>query len=324
MALVIFIGFLRGLSILRVMLYVLVAATVGILANGLRVGLIGIWTKYYGMESFHGPFDIFYSTFVFLAGFIVLGTLMRMVGKGRERKTLAVQNLSVKGGEAAFALKNKVNKAAFGVGVALLLATWAFPSFVHPVNIAVERDLNKFPLGVGSWQGRDVETLGEPYEKSVRFDSVLKRVYQDPKGNRVSLFIGYINSQGKDREIDDQPEGILVDSVSKFDVKSESADDLILEAVEYIIGHERHKAIYCYYVNGRILNHRYKAKIATILSGLFQRKTNAAIILVSFSNGNGSPAWSDETAARNFIGELVPVVQTYMGETAVIEGLPVS
>jgi len=315
MALVIFMGFLRSLSFLMVLIYVVIAAAAGVLANGLRIGLIGIWTKYFGTESFHGPFDVFYSTFVFLAGMIVMGALMHILERGRDKKNKPVHNLSAKGADVAFILHPAVNRTAFGFAVVLLLGTWAFPSFVRPVSIAVERDLNKFPLAMGSWQGREVETLGEPYEKPVGFDSVLMRVYQDPIGNRVSLFIGYVDSQRKDLEIDDQPAGISVDRVSKFDVQFESADDLSLEAVEYDVGHTRHKAIYCYYVNGRIVNHRYKAKIVTILSGLLHHKTNAAIILVSFNKENGSSGWSDETAARKFVGELIPVIKTYMGET---------
>ncbi len=312
MALVIFMGFLRSFSFLRVLIYVVVAAAVGILANGLRIGLIGIWTKFFGADSFHGPYNLFYSTFVFLAGFIVLGILMHTAEKGRERKKGAVQHLSVKGGKVALTLDPKVNRIAFAVAVVLLLSTWAFPSFVRPVSITVERDMNEFPLRISSWQGRDVETLKEPYEETWGFDSLLKRIYQDPFGNRVNLFIGYLDSQRKDREIDDQPKGILVNSVSKFDVEFESADDLSLEALEYNVDNAKHEAVYFYFVNGRIISHRYKARIATILSKLQHRKTNAAIILISFSKKNGSPNWSDEEVARKFIGELIPVVQTFL------------
>lgn len=43
-ALVIFWGYLRNFSLFNMGLSILIAASAGIMANGLRVGLIGVWT----------------------------------------------------------------------------------------------------------------------------------------------------------------------------------------------------------------------------------------------------------------------------------------
>lgn len=51
---------------------VTVAIIIGILANGVRIGLIGFWAYYFGGLDIHGPFHIFQGLFVSVVGFIFL------------------------------------------------------------------------------------------------------------------------------------------------------------------------------------------------------------------------------------------------------------
>lgn len=60
---------------------VVLAVVIAILANGLRVALIGVWT-YYGGSVLHGPFQIFQAMFVAWIGFVALFVGAWCLGKG--------------------------------------------------------------------------------------------------------------------------------------------------------------------------------------------------------------------------------------------------
>ena len=67
-------------------LIVLGAFLVGLFSNGLRVSLIGYWTKYHPDGPLHGPFDIFYVSFILIFGLVFFGLqtmLSRRWSKGK-------------------------------------------------------------------------------------------------------------------------------------------------------------------------------------------------------------------------------------------------
>lgn len=309
-ALVLFVGYLEQMKYLKIMLLMLLAVVVGIIANGLRVGLIGLWTMYFGSESFHGPFDIFYSTFVFLIGFIVIWLVMPVLKKKETHASSIHQNAHEK---ADFTKYDKKRTAgACGVALGILILTWIVTANANPVIIPVEKDLNNVPLAIGSWQGKDVAVLGEPYESAQVYDSVIKRVYRDTQGKEVNLFIGYLNSQKKDREIHLYPGGKLETNSVEIDVTGQSNETFRLRSSKYAVGGTWRKAIYFYCINGNIINHRYKAKIDSILSGLIYQKTNASIVIISFQQNGPEAIPEVEKEALKLTEELIFVMQAYM------------
>jgi EpsI family protein len=309
-ALVLFVGYLEQMRYWKIMLLMLIAVVVGIMANGLRVGLIGLWTMYFGTESFHGPFDIFYSSFVFLVGFIVIGLVMPIMKRKEKQQVPTHQKLHVKVDATNYSKKRTASACAAAFGI--LILTWIVTAFANPVMMPVEKDLNNVPLAVGNWQGRDVETLGEPYERAEGYDSVLRRVYRDNRGKEINLFIGYLNSQKKGREIHLYPGGKLETNNSETDVTRQGNETYRLRTSAYKVDSTGRKAIYFYSVNGNITNHRYKAKLASMIEGILSQKTNAAVIIVSYAaNGNNEDP-EIEKAALQLTGELIPLIQAVL------------
>jgi len=64
------------------------AVSVAILANGLRVGLIGVWVQYYGHYALHGPFHIFQGMVVAWIGFVAIFAAVWLMGIQRNHKEL--------------------------------------------------------------------------------------------------------------------------------------------------------------------------------------------------------------------------------------------
>lgn len=311
MALVIFWGYLRNLSLFNMMLSIFIAAAAGILANGLRVGLIGVWTKYYGTESFHGPFDIFYSTFVFLAGVIFLMAVLPMLQKKESPQKIHQPDVN----SARRDDKDFINKRitfASGSALAVLLPTLSALLFVHPSIVAVDMNLTDFPRTIAGWQGEDVDRLGEPFDQAADYDSVLRRVYRDQNGNSINLFMGYMSEQQRGREIYNGPRSVELENAAEMRVSGGTSGPINLKTAGYYVGKVTKKAIYFYCIDGKIIGSRYMAKIYSLLHGIMYQKTNAAVIVASFSTVEGSPAFSDEAASHNFVGELIPAVQAYL------------
>ncbi len=322
-ALVIFWGYLRNFSLFNMGLSIVIAAAAGILANGLRVGLIGLWTKYFGTESFHGPFDIFYSTFVFLAGIIILVLILPKLQRKEAIKTIQEPVARTAGLEDEGVVKKRMTWAS-GFAFVVLVPSLLMLSFIRPAVVTVDRDLLGFPLTVAGWQGEDVARLGEPFEQAADYDSVLRRVYRDSQGNDVNLFIGYLNSQRKNREIHQTPKAIQLEYASNMEVGAGTSAAFNVRGVEYHSGSATRKAVYFYHVNGRIIGSRYMAKIASMLYGIIHQKTDAAIIMVSFRKDGGTGS-TDENAVKNFVVELIPAVRIFMMEKpSVVSGLTVS
>lgn len=312
-ALVLFVGYLEQMRYWKIMMLMLIAVVVGITANGLRVGLIGLWTMYFGTESFHGPFDIFYSSFVFLVGFIVIWLVMPILKKQEKQQASIDQNGHVKVGAPKYDRKRTAR--ACGVAFGILILTWIVTTYANPVVNLVEKDLNNVPLAVGDWQGRDVETLGEPYERAEGYDSVLKRVYRDTRGKEINLYIGYLNSQKKGREIHLYPGGKLETNNSEIVVTRQGNEAYKLRTSAYKVDSTGRRAIYFYAVNGNIINHRYKAKLASMVEGMLSQKTNAAVIIVSYAADNKYEESETEKAVLQLTGELIPLLQAVLVTT---------
>ena len=64
-------AFMTYRSASKKVLIALVALLVGLFLNGLRVTLIGYWTKYQPEGPLHGPFDLFYVSFILFFGLIL-------------------------------------------------------------------------------------------------------------------------------------------------------------------------------------------------------------------------------------------------------------
>lgn len=80
-------GIMTKKSPLKRIYLVLIAFGIGILANGLRVGLIGIWSAYKTGGSLHGPSDIFYVSFIFFFGMGLLILINNLMDRPSKRRT---------------------------------------------------------------------------------------------------------------------------------------------------------------------------------------------------------------------------------------------
>jgi hypothetical protein len=61
-------------------------------------------------------------------------------------------------------------------------------------------------------------------------------------------------------------------------------------------------------VGGKVVNHKYEAKIRTMIEGLFSGKTNAAVVIASCVTSESAGKSNHEKATRILIRSAIPEV----------------
>jgi EpsI family protein len=307
MTLGVFLGYVTETRWFTKLIFVVMGLIVGIIANGIRVALIGIWTKYFGVESFHGPFDIFYSSFVFFVGLVAIIFVRFVLLKQNREKTTADRNPD----ETNFEVRSdrKYFHLSLIIAAIILASTWTYQALARPLPFHLKKSLDEFALDVKNWEGKSVETLQEPYEIG-NFDMKVRRVYYDQSGNQIKLFIGYLISQEQGENIDHYPYAINQNDTSLVQVQSNSSDIFRIKNTIYQ-SRDGVKQVYFWYdINGRVIGNRFKAKLATIMDAFLKRRTNAAVIILSTDIKEKSQERERENATLQFIKAILPLVQS--------------
>lgn len=306
-----FLGYVTETRWFTKLIFVLMGLVVGILANGIRVALIGIWTRFFGGESFHGPFDIFYSSFVFLFGLVVVIVVKFVLLKHRKEKPATNENQL----ETSFKVPSdrKYFRLSFITATIILVLTWTYQTLARPLPFDLRKSLDELSLDVRHWEGRIVDRLSEPYE-SGNFDVSTKRIYDDRSGNQIKLFIGYLMSQAGGENVDHYPHAINQTDSSTVEIKSNPSGVFRISNAIYQ-GRDRAKEVFFWYdINGRVIADRSRAKLATIEDAFLKRRTNAAVIVVSTDIKGRGREKEGETAVLKFIERILPLIQRSLNE----------
>ncbi len=295
--------------------YIFLAAAIGIFANGLRVALIGIWTLYNtDMASIHGPFELFYVSFILLFGLCLIGATW-----------LFTKNSPAEDGESESELKTpleterKANKFQLLPGItlcAILVITTGLLYFGRATPVYLKADLSSFPKRVGQWHGQDVSDSDWPF-KNHKASSKLKRIYKnDNSAYDIGLYISYFYSQSQGSEIiNDQINWLYYEAKdTRLNVGSNDINIKIGRprglAEQTYKGDER-TFYFWYQIDEKIFTGRYATKIATLLTSIFKRKSNGAMIVVTI-NENGISNAVANGQAINFIQNFFPIIQNYL------------
>jgi EpsI family protein len=278
-------------------LLVAVAIPVAILANGLRVFCIAVLSEFHKGGPLHGPFDVFYVSFIFFFGMAVLVGIDLLLGRGSSR-----------GASGATAPPERVAavtpwnpKVPTLLAVLLLSLAAAYRTFLGPLPVFPARPLVSLALELGEWHGSDADLEGMPYSR-FSADVELKRIYRDRQGNEVKLYIGYFPQQDQDREVVHYRFDPLHWGASRIQLRAGGQTVAVNQVA--VLGADT--VIFWYDVNGRILTSRYASKLATILEGLGRRRTNAGIVVVGAGAVRGRLG---EEAERAFAAAALPAIQ---------------
>ena len=188
-ALAIPLAIMRQRSIWYKILYILFAFAIGIFANGLRVALIGIWTLYNNnLESVHGPFELFYVSFILIFGLTLLIIPSLLSRRKVVSKTSVKEEQPGKSIVPRHSYKFQALPAAIAC-VILFLAGFYIYAY-KPVPVYLAKPLESFPKVIDQWQGEDVNDKDWPFKNHIA-DAKLKRIYRNSSNYNIGLYIAY-------------------------------------------------------------------------------------------------------------------------------------
>jgi EpsI family protein len=309
-------AFLSQQSVLKKCLIVVGAFLVGLFSNGLRVALIGYWTKFYPEGPLHGPFDIFYVSFILIFGlaFFGLPAVLSNQWEKRQGSPRATSQSQVREPSREAWVGTRKQWVAVSAALGILFVANANIYLHSPIPVEPKRDLSQFPMQIGQWEGKDVTDPEWP-AKNLVADQQLRRVYRHPSGDEVGVYIGYFRTQQQGKELIDHRLGWLHLKEEPVFVAQGARGTEIRKGVarglrEQTYEGDRRAFYFWYHMDGRIYLNRHQAKIALMLKNLLTRHSNGALVLVSTENSENSD--SVPSAISGFLQAIVEISSSYL------------
>ena len=286
------------------------AIVIGILANVVRIILIGIWTTYNLGENSHGPNHIFRGLFVSVIGFIFLfitawvfaETSPLSVIKSNTEKRITTSGLTVNA--------QQFNKAWL-IATALLLSIGGYLFLYNPQPIPLKRDLKELPIAIGDWKLADTKYQENPFGVQGADTEVIK-VYKNASGREVKLYIGYFELQRQDKELINYRLQGLYNNTKEIEIPDGSYAKIKVNEAILQNASQNLMVLYWYNINGRIIANNHRAKIITALDGLIHRQTNGAIIMVYANLKDSDDQNRASKDMKEFVEEIIPVIHKHL------------
>jgi EpsI family protein len=184
----------------------------------------------------------------------------------------------------------------------------------HGEPVQLTTPLNSFPQELGSWQGRDVP-IDRDILKVAAVDDYVNRVYRNPDGGAVGLYVGYYKSQ-QTGDVIHSPKNCLPGSgwqpVTAGQLSISLPNGTTAPVNLYVIekGMDRQLVLYWYQSHGRIIASEYWAKIYMVRDALRINRTDSALVRIV------TPFKQDRQAAQSravaFAGQLLTPLQSFI------------
>lgn len=170
--------------------------------------------------------------------------------------------------------------------VGLLAATMLLHLVSYSESVPPSRSLEKFPMLLGSWHGREV-SIDEEMVKALNVDDYLNRTYTDPASpaTPIFLYVGYYRSQRTEEGIHSPKNCLpgsgwepLTNTRLQLPLPNGGAAPVNLYVIQK--GLDRELVVYWYQSNGRIIASEYSAKFHLALDAARYHRTDAALVRV--------------------------------------------
>ncbi|MCJ8502104.1 exosortase W [Desulfatitalea alkaliphila] len=293
----------------RKALVVIASLVIGILANGLRIALIGIYALYNPDAELHGPYETLYVSFIFFFGMIVLVIFNQVLRKLDGKKNEAREQLN--GGDAlddrriSSPAKQSLNgstpkyKTPALVASTLFVLTLGITHLYTPQQVPLKTPLAELPVYISGFTGTALDQFDERL-RPFAADQELMRRYRDNDGSSVELYIGYFESQGRDRKIIDGRRYWMHLEAEKVEI-SKHRPSFFINRSQLRDDQPPSTVYHWYYIDGRIVTNELAGKIITFWSGFAKRKTNGAVVVLRTHN--------DSSQIKAVIEEMVSMIE---------------
>ena len=308
-ALAIPLAYLTQNGVWRKIILITFGVIVGILTNGFRIVLIGIYA-YNGGEVLHGPFHVFQGLFVAVVGYVILfagAVVLKKISPGNAAESAVSANDSHDKVSHNFKFFN----FALILGAVLLVATGCYSYLYDPVPVTIKNASKKLPDQVGEWKV-DNTVKQNNFFKAHGSDSEVEGYYHNASGRTIRVYIGYFETQKQDKEIVGYKNDSLYNNSSEISIPLYSEKNITIRKKVVKEGSDKSLALFWYDLGGKIVTNKYRVKVVSALDGLFHRRTNGAIVVVS--SFIPAPLEAENVLADEigFIRVFLPVLKDYL------------
>ncbi len=295
----------------RRVLLVAGALIIAVLANSLRVALIGVLSYHHISGALHGPMHILHGMFVSVIGFIVLfaGVLLLSEKKSAGIKTGA----DPRSATPAAHIKEKTDRYPIFITALMLLFFGIFLNYFPPSPVKPKLDIKQFPDKIGEWSRLEKAPSG--IVPDIGADHEILRAYRRADGEEMTLYIGYYEQQTQGREmVNDWTKRLHAGSEKKSIAITDNGREMSVR-MNRLTGSapEGSLILFWYDLNGRIVDERMSAMASTAWNGIVRGRTNGGFIAVKRSlktdiGTKNVPGGYEE----DFIAALIPILKEYI------------
>ncbi len=205
----------------------------------------------------------------------------------------------------------------------LLVATTVFLANARRAEVAVTRTtFETFPMHLGPWKAIVDPPLEEDILKVVGVDDYLSRIYYQPDGAAVGLYIGFYGSQRQGDTIHSPLNclpGAGWEPVAEGRLRIANVDgqgrDIIVN--RYIVqkGLERQLVLYWYQAHGRVVASEYTSKLYLIHDAIRLNRTDGSMVrVIAPLKGLHDDGAAAEQLAEEFVRTIFPSLAAYLPE----------
>jgi EpsI family protein len=288
------------------------AVLMAILANGLRVALIGVLAYYDVGGALHGPGHVLHGVFVSFLGFGALfaGAWVlseRPEAAGPHRAAAPSQrDLPAQPAGASTSRRNWWGLTVLFLGVGFYL------QLGEPSAVSLTRDLQAMPMQIGEWVGRDVATSPDYPYRLREVDRELSRIYQREGAPPVRLSVGYFEVQRDRKELVTGEARRFYRSTEAMEVALGGRGRVSVRGAVTGEGSQRTLVVYWYDLNGEIVTHPLLAQAHVAWDVLRHRRSNGALVAFAVPLGGHDDAASGLAEVRRFLEEGAVVLEQWL------------
>ncbi|MBE9529474.1 MAG: exosortase W [Proteobacteria bacterium] len=282
----------------RRVILVVYGLIMAVIANGVRVALIGTLAYYNLSGDLHGPLHTLHAMFVAVAGYVFLFIGVWFLSD-RHKEDDSIVNGQVETSIGTTASKPYA-KVPYIFAVVTLFIFGSIINFNSPMPTPLERPLSSYYSYVPEWSILHNKGAVAPI-KLPGVDAVLLRTFQNESKVKVHLYAGYYEYQVQGKELISYKLNKLHDGASRVLLKSNS-DGKKFEVNRAVTETpEGSSTIYFWYeTNGTVIASRLMSKVYSSWHSFVDKHTEGALVVVTIDRASGN-ALEREESAKEFI-----------------------
>ena len=301
-----------------------------IFMNSFRIGVIGILVNYYGIEQAEGFLHLFEGWVVFMICVLVLFFEIWIFARLENQSFLKIFGLDIPVLADLTGLLGRArpNPQILTAMVVLILAAIASLTVTRPpMLIPVHESLQRFPLRIGAWVGREGELDPVMLDAVKASDYALSTYIRPSDPVPVQIWIAYYEAQGQGAGVH-SPQSCLpgggwrIESLQEYEVPQVRADggSLRVNRVVIALGDQRQVVYYWFAQRGRVLQNEFLVKWFILWDGITMNRTDGALVRITTPVDDISRMAEADLRLQAFLRDADPKLSYYLpGAEAPVE-----